>query len=111
MRKRAQMTTTCYRCNNAKDLRPWGPGRALICANCAGSDDELFAIARMYSQQDRGKRKADAFEKLRKDNPQLHFIEAPTDFILRLLEETEPLGPCDCPRCAAERSEESKHDK
>lgn len=103
------MTTTCHKCKNTKDLKDWGPGRSLVCAACANADDELGAIAAMYAEKDRQKRKAEAFEKLRRDNPQFHIIEVPTDFISNLLAATEPMGPCDCPRCVAKRSEESKH--
>jgi hypothetical protein len=103
-------TTPCYRCGSEKEPKPWGPGRAFICAKCALGDPELDAIARMYAEQDREKAKSEALEKMRRDNPGMTIIELPVSLIEALMslggDSTEP---CDCPRCTAKRASESKH--
>jgi len=105
-----EKTTTCHRCANTNDLKPWGPGRALICSKCALGDPELDAIARMYAEQDREKAKAEAMAKMRRDNPGMTIIELPISLIDALMslggDSTEP---CDCPRCTAKRASENKH--
>lgn len=105
--------TKCARCPSTTEIRPFGPKRSNICADCAQADPETEAIAKMYAIEDSQRKQAEIQKKLETVMPGVVVIPVPLGLLQALRELTNDheasFAPCDCPRCMAARKAETQH--
>jgi len=95
---------TCSYCSKPNiTTRPYGPGKRLICIDCAAADPELWAIACMYEIK--------ANEKRRGSLSPIDVIKAlfPKIEVITITRDTagdcnDMAAPCDCPECKRQQA-------